>query len=165
MRHLLNVMEIIIERITEPTELQKFFMSDTPRTDKLEKAQYNHICGSSNDPADLLGAACNEMADLCRELERELKGAVRQIDKSRSYKRVLKTENNRLRHENARLRELVKRSCKIIDVPEDAPITAWASDDEISNLLKDCGDILANISDDRQIPDSSTSESTQDLNG
>ena len=52
-----------------------------------------------------------------------------------------------LERENARLRELVKRACKIIDVPEDAPITAWASDDEINDLLKDCGDILANVRD------------------
>jgi hypothetical protein len=52
----------------------------------------------------------------------------------------------RREQENARLRELVKRACKIIDVPEDAPITAWASDDEINDLLKDCGDILSNTS-------------------
>jgi hypothetical protein len=45
--------------------------TETPRTDELEKKQYNHICGSSNDSADLLGAACNEMADMCREIERE----------------------------------------------------------------------------------------------
>jgi DNA repair exonuclease SbcCD ATPase subunit len=60
-----------------------------------------------------------------------------------------------LERENARLRELVNRACKIIDVPEDAPITAWASDEEINDLLKDCGDILSNVSDHRHQPGAS----------
>lgn len=47
-------------------------MSDTPRTDALEKAQFRRITCSADDPTRVLGAACNEMADLARELEREL---------------------------------------------------------------------------------------------
>jgi regulator of replication initiation timing len=117
-------------------------MSDTPRTDKLEKAQYNHICGSSNDPADLLGAACNEMADLCRELERELKGAVRQIDNSRSYKRVLKTENNRLQRENAMLREQILDLAKRMN-GHGCSCSGCVDDELAANKCRD--DILSNV--------------------
>ena len=92
--------------------------TETPRTDELDKKQHNHICGSSNDPADLLGAACNEMADLCREIERE----------------------------NEKLKQLGKKLAHYVKAARngDSPLIQAAIVESIDDALKQWSDFLSN---------------------
>jgi hypothetical protein len=59
---------------------------------------------------------------------------------------VIADDARELERENARLRELVKRARDIINVSPDAPPNEWPSTDEINQLVKDCDDILSNVS-------------------
>ena len=57
--------------------------------------------------------------------------------------------------ENSRLRGLLQRARAMIDVsPEDSP-DKWPSTDEINQLVRDCDDILSNVSDHRCSPEAS----------
>jgi len=94
---LLNVMEIIIERITEPTELQKFFMSDTPETD--ERATFR-----PNDD----GMTDWVMAEFARELERVLIEANTKLQEfQENHNTIAMAIIRPVEEENARLREQI----------------------------------------------------------
>jgi hypothetical protein len=59
---------------------------------------------------------------------------------------VIADDARELERENARLLGLVKRARDIINVSPDAPPNEWPSTDEINQLVKDCDDILPNVS-------------------
>ncbi|MCC6880920.1 MAG: hypothetical protein IT576_02105 [Verrucomicrobiales bacterium] len=52
--------------------------------------------------------------------------------------------------ENTSLRLLVQRARKMVDVPAEAKLEDWPSEDEIDQLIKDCDDILSNGKDDQR---------------
>jgi hypothetical protein len=65
-------------------------MGETPRTDKARAEYVNHICKVVP-------------IEVARQLERELNQAIRERDAVRSYKQVMKRENERLRQVELKL--------------------------------------------------------------
>jgi hypothetical protein len=65
-------------------------MGETPRADKARAEYVNHICKVVP-------------IEVARQLERELNQAINERDAARSYKQVMKRENDRLRHVESKL--------------------------------------------------------------